>query len=66
MILTEAQLIDLTQKQRPSAQARVLGHAGIPYRARPDGSLIVLRIHVETIEGQPANARLPPEPMLQP
>lgn len=66
MILTEAQLIELTAKRRPSAQARVLGHAGIPYRRRPDGSLIVLRIHVETLDGQPANARLPPEPALQP
>jgi hypothetical protein len=66
VILTEAQLLELTRKRRPSAQARVLGHAGIPFRARPDGSLIVLMIHVETIEGQPANARLPAEPVLQP
>jgi len=65
MILSEQELRELTQKQRPTAQARVLEFMGIPYRARPDGSLAVLRTHVD--HPSPANARLPaPEPVLQP
>lgn len=66
ILLTEQELIELTKKERPSAQARALDFMGIRYRARPDGSLVVLRIHVETVEGQVSSAKLPPEPVLQP
>lgn len=66
IVLSEEELVDLTKKERPSAQARVLAFMDIRYRPRPDGSLAVLRIHVETIEGQVPSARLPPEPVLQP
>ena len=67
MYLTPEQVIELTDKQRPSAQARVLDHMGVPYRPRPDGTLAVLRIHAETFEGHPAPGdRLPPEPVVQP
>lgn len=63
-VLTEDDLIELTERERPTAQARVLDHMRIPYRPRLDGTLAVLRIHVETIEGYTPNARLPPEPQL--
>ena len=43
------ELVALTDRERPSAQARVLARLGIPHRRRPDGSLIVLRCHLETI-----------------
>ena len=67
IVLTKDELAGFTGRTRPSAQARVLEHMGIPYRPRPDGTLAVLRIHVETSEG---TARLPPpqpvEPVLLP
>ena len=50
MILTEAQLVELTGRRRPGWQARQLEHLGIPYRRRTDGTLIVLRIHVEATQ----------------
>lgn len=66
LVLSQQELIELTGKVRPSAQARALDFMDIPHRPRPDGSLAVLRIHVETSEGRPSGARLPPEPQLQP
>lgn len=61
MFLTADELRQLTDKPRPSAQARVLDFMGIPYRRRPNGTLAVLRIHVE---GLPA-AKMPAEPRLR-
>lgn len=67
IVLSEQDLVDYTKKARPSAQARVLDHMGIPFKPRPDGSLAVLRIHVEALAGAPRpGARLPAEPVLQP
>jgi hypothetical protein len=47
--VTPQDLKTLTDRERPSAQARVLVRLGIPHRRRPDGSLIVLRCHVGTV-----------------
>ena len=47
MILTAKEIQELTQRNRPGWQARVLEYMGIPYKRRPDGSLVVLRIHLE-------------------
>lgn len=47
MILSAQELAEVTARERPSAQRRVLDHLGIPYRRRPDGSLVVMRSHVE-------------------
>ena len=66
IVLSEKELVDLTKKERPSAQARVLDFMGIRYRPRPDGTLAVMRIHAETVEGHATGARLPAEPVLQP
>jgi hypothetical protein len=41
LILTAAQLIELTKKQRASAQCKALDVLCIPYRKRPDGSPVV-------------------------
>lgn len=42
IILTSDQLIDLTRRKTPGAQARILRRLGIPYRAHPqDGVLLV-------------------------
>lgn len=43
MILTLSDLAELTGKTRRSAQARVLAHLGIPFKTRPDGSLVVFQ-----------------------
>jgi hypothetical protein len=66
IVLSEQELVELTKKERPSAQARVLDFMGIRYRPRPDGSIVVMRIHAETVEGHTPGARLPAEPVLQP
>lgn len=41
MILTAAELTELTKKTRPGWQRRELEYLGIPYKPRKDGSLIV-------------------------
>lgn len=52
--LSEDELVDLTKKRRHDSQARELHHLGIPYQRRRDGSLIVLRIHVEGLQDSQA------------
>lgn len=68
IILSEQDLVDLTQKVRPKAQARVLDFMGIPHRPRSDGSLVVLRIHVEVIDpgAKPSSRKRKREPKLLP
>jgi hypothetical protein len=51
IILSEQDLIDLTQKKRRSAQRRVLAFLRITYRLRPDGSLVVHRAQVDAALG---------------
>jgi hypothetical protein len=50
IVLTKEELGELTGKERPSAQVRALGRMGIPHRTRPDGSPVVLRVHLEMTE----------------
>lgn len=47
MILSPEEVQMLTGRSRPGWQARVLEHLHIPYRRRPDGTLVVLRHDVE-------------------
>ena len=52
MFLTQADLIALTRRNRPGAQARMLRQLGIPFRAHPtDGVLLVLRAAAERALG---------------
>lgn len=44
--LIQQELVGLTGKVRPTAQARALDYMGVYYRKRPDGSLVVLREHM--------------------
>lgn len=53
MLLTHNEIAALTGKDRPGWQARELDHLGIPYRRRSDGTLVVLRIHVEGTQDIP-------------
>lgn len=43
----EADLYELTHLRRPSAQVRALRSMGIEHKVRPDGTVLVLRSHVE-------------------
>jgi Domain of unknown function (DUF4224) len=46
LCLTDAELSELTGKQRPSAQMRALRFMAIDHKRRPDGSIVVLRFHL--------------------
>lgn len=51
MTLSEAEIRELTGRLQRNAQARALGAMGIEHRQRPDGSVVVLRAHVERLLG---------------
>jgi hypothetical protein len=52
VILTQAELITLTRRDRPTAQARVLRLLGVPFRPHPtDGILLVSRAAAEKALG---------------
>ena len=59
--LTDEELLSLTHLRRPSAQVRALRAMGVPYRTRPDGTLLVGRIAAERALSAPA----PVEPQRQ-
>ena len=54
MFLTDEEIADLTQRTRRPAQSRVLTFMGIDHKLRPDGSIAVLRAHVERQLGEGA------------
>lgn len=68
MFLTDDELYALTKKQRSSAQARVLCAMGVTYRPRADGTLAVLKAHIEAMLGAapaaPPRRRTPAAPDL--
>ncbi|MGO4379654.1 DUF4224 domain-containing protein [Pseudoduganella sp. RAF19] len=51
MFLDSDEVRELTDRIQRAAQAKVLRSMGIEHRARPDGSLAVLRAHVEQVLG---------------
>lgn len=51
MLLTRNELRELTGRIQSDAQARELDALCIPYRRRRDGSLVVMRVCVETVLG---------------
>ncbi len=59
--LSDDELLSLTHRRRPSAQARALKAMAVPYRLRPDGTLLVGRQAAERALSAPA----PVEPSLQ-
>lgn len=65
LLLSPDELAELTGKSTSRAQARVLDAIGVPYRARPDRSLIVLRTVVESILGQHQAAQHERRPQLR-
>jgi hypothetical protein len=64
MLLAASELRELTGKARSDAQRRALDRMGILYRLRPDGTLAVLRVHVEMILGAGSTIQAP-EPELR-
>lgn len=59
MFLTAAELVELTHKRRPHAQAIALKMMGIEHRRRPDGSLAVLTSHVNSVlHGDPTEPKI--------
>jgi hypothetical protein len=52
MFLDDDEIAALTKKRRHDAQARALRFMGIEFKPRPDGSLAVLRVHVEKQLGE--------------
>lgn len=62
MILTDAELKLLTRRTRASAQIRVLEAIRVPYRRRPDGSIVVFR---RDVEGPVGLQREGPRPQLR-
>lgn len=61
MWLSEARLSALTKRVRPAAQIRVLNHMGIPYRRRPDGSVVVFEADLCTEPEAPSRKRTTPD-----
>lgn len=65
MILAPDDLATLTGRQRPRAQRDVLDALGVPYKARPDGSLVVARAAVDIVLGVNTTARTESRPRLR-
>lgn len=64
MFLTAEEIAELTGRKLHKSQRTVLNHLGIEHKVRPDGSLVVLRSHVEkSLGGDVGSAKLKsPEP----
>lgn len=57
-LLTPAELHALTGRRQRSAQVRALRGMGIEHKARPDGTLAVLRAHAELVLGGGGGGRI--------
>lgn len=52
MFLDDEELTELTAKRQNAARVRVLNSMGVQHKIRPDGSIAVLRAHVERLFGE--------------
>lgn len=57
--LDDDEIAQLTGRQRRSAQSKALAYMGIEHKTRPDGSLVVLRVHVERLLGEGVVSKAP-------
>ena len=57
MFLTREEIRGLTTRIQYSAQVKILRAMGIEHRVRPDGSVAVLRMHVEQLLGGESKQR---------
>lgn len=51
MFLTPEEIRELTHRVKHGAQAVALNTMGIMHKIRPDGSIVVMRDHVESLFG---------------
>lgn len=58
MFLTPEEISELTGRIQYDAQARALNFMGIEHKRRPDGSLVVLRAHVNSMLGAGESAKV--------
>lgn len=49
MFLDDQEILALTNKSKRVAQRRTLERMGIEFILRPDGSIVILREHVQTL-----------------
>jgi len=54
---SKQELFEITDKKQPAAQVRVLRAMGIEHRQRPNGTVFVLRSHVDHLLGAPEAKR---------
>ena len=47
--LSDAELVEVTHLRQPHAQARALTRIGVPFKRRPDGTLLVGRTALERV-----------------
>lgn len=66
MFLSDEELHELTKRTRRGAQARALRAMGIEHRVRGDGSVVVLRAHVEQVFGVALPKSTKPKPSAEP
>ncbi len=57
MFLTKEEVKELTKRTQHNAQAKMLRTLGITFKIRSDGSLLVLRAHIEKELGGTAQAK---------
>lgn len=62
VFLNGDEIAQLTGKKRHTTQQRVLNAMGIAHKPRPDGTIVVLRSHVEKIFGGKAAEPMKKEP----
>ncbi len=64
-VLTDQEMVEITDYVRPSFQIRILREWGIPFVVGRDGHPKVLREHLKAISGARATARREAEPRLE-
>lgn len=63
--LTKQEVAEMTDRVQRAAQTRELTHMGVIHKLRADGSVLVLRAHVEQLLGYQARTK-PKEPHFEP
>lgn len=51
IVLTQDEIEALTGRHRKDAQVKALRYMGIEHRVRPDGSIAVLKAHIDLLLG---------------
>lgn len=65
LTLSEDEIREVTQKISRKAQAETLANMGIPFRKRPDKTIVVLRAALEASLGYATTNKEPPPPRVR-